>query len=220
MPRPEGGYKLADGTKVPGVTTIISRFKESGALIHWAWSIGIKGEDYRKVRDTAAGIGTVVHDMIENWLRGPPVAVPQSYLVLDPESASKADQSFKNFVSWWESSVSLVIGQEQSLVSEYLKYGGTIDVVAMVNQKRTILDWKTSNAVYTEHLIQLAAYRRLWNENFPDTPINGGVHLLRFAKEHGDFTHHYFADVTDAERAFVLMRELYNLDKSLKKRIA
>ena len=34
--RPKAGYKNAAGEKVPGVTTVIGRFKDSGALLHWA----------------------------------------------------------------------------------------------------------------------------------------------------------------------------------------
>lgn len=58
-------YRLKDGTRVPSVTTIISRFKESGGLVHWAWQLGIDGKDYRKVRDEAADAGTLAHALLE-----------------------------------------------------------------------------------------------------------------------------------------------------------
>ena len=35
-PHPIGGYKV-DGVKVPGVTTILGRFKDSGGLLYWAF---------------------------------------------------------------------------------------------------------------------------------------------------------------------------------------
>lgn len=34
MPHPKGGYFLSGSERVPGVTTILSRFKESGGLIY------------------------------------------------------------------------------------------------------------------------------------------------------------------------------------------
>ena len=37
MPTPSEGYRI-DGKRVPSVTTIIGRFKESGALLRWAWN--------------------------------------------------------------------------------------------------------------------------------------------------------------------------------------
>ena len=57
-------YKTKDGKRVPSVTTITGRFKESGGLIWWAWDLGIQGIDYRKVRDSAADAGTLAHAMI------------------------------------------------------------------------------------------------------------------------------------------------------------
>ena len=40
MARPKDGYKNNEGKRVPGVTTIIGRFKDSGALMYWAFEQG------------------------------------------------------------------------------------------------------------------------------------------------------------------------------------
>ena len=66
---PTFDYKDSKGTRLPGTTTIINRFKESGGLIHWAWTVGRDGGDYRKARDKAADAGTIAHDMIEQFIR-------------------------------------------------------------------------------------------------------------------------------------------------------
>ena len=50
---PTGQYKLSNGKLVVGTTTVIGRFKDSNALIHWAWDCGKKGLDYRQERDKA-----------------------------------------------------------------------------------------------------------------------------------------------------------------------
>jgi hypothetical protein len=73
-----------------------------------------------------------------------------------------------------------------------------------------LLDYKTSNGVYSDMLIQLAAYKNLWEENRPDLPITGGCHLLRFAKERGDFAHHYFQELDDEWEQFLLFRQAYD----------
>jgi hypothetical protein len=36
MPRPKSGYTNAAGLQVPGTTDVTGRYKDSGALIHWA----------------------------------------------------------------------------------------------------------------------------------------------------------------------------------------
>jgi hypothetical protein len=46
-----------------------------------------------------------------------------------------------------------------------------------------------------------------------------GFHLLRIAKENADFAHHHFSDVKDGKSAFLLMRELWDIDKRLSERL-
>ena len=73
--------------------------------------------------------------------------------------------------------------------------------------------------MYQDYLVQLAAYALLLEECKPEwTPT--AFHLLRVAKESADFAHHFFGELEDAKRAFVLMRELYDIDYRLKKRAA
>ena len=71
MPTPRAGYRLADGTKVPGVTTILGRWKDSGGLLQWAFKQGQSGaRTLYEERDKAADIGTLAHAMVEHRLTG------------------------------------------------------------------------------------------------------------------------------------------------------
>lgn len=214
MATPKEGYRLKDGTKVPGTTTIISRFKESGGLIHWAWSLGMEGKDYRKVRDDAANIGTLVHDRVEAFVKNIEWTPPEN---VSEDDLKKIESGFNAYKSWQEQSKIEVIETEMQLVSEEFRFGGTPDAIGRFGDSFVLLDWKASNAVYGDYLIQLAAYGHLLRE--VQNMELGGFHLCRFSKEHGDFSHHYFQDLSEAWRAFVLMRELYDLDKRLKKRV-
>ena len=61
---------------------------------------------------------------------------------------------------------------EKSLASSTMKYAGTLDRVGAVGGKRAILDIKTSAAVQKPlAMIQLNGYKKLWEENQPDKPI-------------------------------------------------
>jgi hypothetical protein len=213
---------------VPSTTTVIGRFKESGGLIHWAWDLGTKGEDYRKVRDAAGDAGTLAHSMIEAHIRGEDpskIEGPEELLAL-------ARQGFEGFTNWFESTKLEIITSEISLVSDELRFGGTLDAIGVINGKLALIDWKTSNRIYQDYIIQVSAYRHLWetgrlNINMPDkeVPRMGDtieeLHLLRFGKEYGDFHHHSWPLVVldKGWQAFRLMRELYDLDKVLKKAV-
>lgn len=218
MPTPTKGYFNAAGQRIPGTTTIIGRFKESGALIAWAYKRGKDGLELYESRDKAAELGTLVHSMVEEFIKGND---PTSLInVLSEEKdISSVMSAFEAFSEWYYSNQFEVLAQEEQFVSEKHQFGGAPDAIARDNKGRIVLlDWKTSDGVYSDHIIQLGAYRLGWNETHPDLQLTGGSHLCRFAKQHGDFAHHYFPDLADAERAFILMRELYDLDKGLKKR--
>lgn len=210
--RPSGGYYLGK-KRVPSVTTIIGRFKESGGLIHWAWQLGMEGKDYRTERDNSASAGTMAHNAVEAWIRNKPFAFEGP-----PEIIKRASSSFGAFQKWASQTHLRVTHTEIPLVSERYEFGGTFDAITIDDGRRAITDWKTSNSIYGEYLIQIAAYGKLWEEHFPDDPIDGGFHLLRFDKTYGDFHHSWWEELDAAWKAFLHLRELYELDKELKAR--
>jgi hypothetical protein len=63
-------YILKDGTQVVGASTIAKIGDDQSNLIHWAWNLGNKNQDYRKVRDRAADIWTITHFAIECFFHG------------------------------------------------------------------------------------------------------------------------------------------------------
>jgi hypothetical protein len=220
MATPKAGYFLKDGSRVPGTTTVLGRFKDSGALLKWAWNEGREGRDLYENRDKAANIGTAAHSMVEASINGLDPELCADLLALDDEGRRKARGSFGAYQSWASMTKLEIVAQEMQLVSETYRFGGTPDAIGRVNGALVLVDWKTSNGVYSDYLLQLAAYRALWEENHPDQPITGGFHLCRFAKEHGDFAHHFFPELDNAWEMFRHLRAAYEFDKELKKRAA
>lgn len=220
MPHPIGGYKL-DGVKVPSVTTILGRFKDSGGLLYWAFEQGKaceRGEIsklYDK-RDEAAESGTLAHSMVEAHNNGTELPDTSGY---PDEVVKQAKRGYENYLNWEASNLIQITHQEVELVSKAHKYGGCIDAIGVDPRgNKCLIDWKTSNNIYQDYLVQLAAYAMLWNENNPGDRIWGGFHLCRFSKEHADFAHHYWSELDDAEELFLLYRRAYDLDRSLKRR--
>lgn len=220
MARPKGGYRLADGTKVPGVTTISGLCKDSGALIHWAWQLGMDGIDYRDARDAAANAGTVAHRAIELWTQGQDELAVRDWLARQqiPQSVrSSAERAFNAFLEWASMTKLEVVETETVMVSEQHQVGGTLDAIAYCNGKLALLDYK-SGRVYPEHIIQTAAYHRIWKEVRPQDPI-ASVHCLRVDKESGAFSHHHWPPhvIETAWRAFLALRDVYDDLKALKR---
>ena len=249
MPTPTQGYRTADGKRVPGTTTILDRFKDSGGIIWWANRLALEpllgirsilkaghvlnGHqeydvdginafldldpnmwDHKLAAQKVADAGTVAHEMVECWLR----KTPFDALKYPDPLREMAEPAFAAFLQWAEQSRLEVQETEKALVSEKYRFGGTRDAI-MVSGKRAIGDWKTSNAIYPENLCQLAAYGLL-DEEVGNT-IDGGYHLVRFSKQAKpddpvQFSHHYWSHLDAPRKAFLLMRELYDLMAQIK----
>jgi RecB family exonuclease len=227
MGRPSAGYYNSAGEKLSGVTTIIGRFKDSGGLIQWAYKSGreherlvAQGKEAPRhlydVTAAACAAGTIAHDMIEADILGAEFKPPQA----DAAILTSAGNAFAQFREWRSQSSIEILTTEKAYVSEKHQFGGTVDAIGRDAKGRIVLlDWKTSNAVYSDMLIQLAAYAMLLEECAPEwTPT--GFHLLRVAKESADFSHHYFGELEDAKKQFLLFRGAYDLDKIIRKRAA
>lgn len=221
-------YKNSAGKRLPSVTTVISRFKDSGGLIHWAWDLGMQQIDYRAERQKAADSGTMAHSFVEAHLHGreylPPAADPNwsaEKIKEHNEVVAKARNAFSNYLNWSKMAGVDIRHAEVPLVSETHQFGGCLDAMGIcknLSNGMTLLDWKSSNRLYADYLFQMAAYGLLWNENYPESRVTGGYHLLRFSKDTADFTHQYYPDLSEEGETFLLMRKLYDRVKAAEKR--
>lgn len=208
-------YQDSSGTTVPSVTTIISRFKESGGLLYWANQCGLKGQTLDEARTPAATAGTMAHELVEAHLRGE----KEPALDATGDIVAKARAAFATFLKWQKQSSLEFKHVEVPLVSDRYRFGGRLDAIGSVGNELVLCDFKTSNSVYADYTLQLAAYEVLWTENYPDHPLIGGFHLLRFAKEEGDFAHHHYPKLEREAIAFLKMRELFDIVKDCEKRV-
>jgi len=210
---PQNIYKTKDGKRVPGVTTVIGSNLgwNKGALMYWAWNEGIEGRNYRDTSSRAADIGTIAHAMVEADLKG----LEFDRTKYDKILVDKAETAYIAWLQWKELVNFELLASEKLLVSERYRFGGQIDI-AVIKKVPAIVDIKTSNAVYADHKIQIAAYGHLWNEHHPDQTIRA-FYLLQLGKEDGSFSYHYWPSMPKSWQAFKKLLELHNLQKELKK---
>jgi len=153
-------YVLVNGKKVPGVTTVLGILAKP-ALIHWAWKLGVDGVDYRKHRDAAADVGTLAHELIAADLGGR----KPDLTGYSPETIDRAENAVISYLEWKKDKKIQPVLVEEPLVSERHQYGGTLDCLAIIDGTLTLLDIKTSKAIYPEMLYQLGAYWQLLKEH-------------------------------------------------------
>jgi len=212
--------RLPDGTVVPAITTITGRFKDSGALVHWAWRVGKAGEDLRGFRDPAAASGKVAHALIDAHNKSQAPRIPTAMeLGVDPDvykvALLQGQNGFDGFKSWAESEEFSVIHSEIALVSSEYRFGGVLDAIGRWRGRRVVSDWKLASGVYLDHLLQLAAERVLAQQKKPDEPTD--ALLLQIDKESGECIPHTWSVETldEAFEMFMALRRAYSFDAKL-----
>ena len=182
-------YKNESGKRLKSVTTIINGNLgwKTGALIGWNLKLVDQGLNPRAELKKAGRIGTLAHTMIEQFTKGGVVKLDD----YQPDEISQAKTAYYGFYNWFANNNVTFHETELKLVSEQYQFGGTFDAICEVNGKLVICDWKTSNAVYDEFLIQLGAYRQLIKENL-GYDIRGAILLKLDKDEKGVYEEHYY----------------------------
>jgi hypothetical protein len=103
-------------------------------------------------------------------------------------------------------------------VSEKHQYGGTLDLVCIVNNGIGLIDWKSSNECkgpFPDQKVRLAAYANLWNENNPRQKLDD-YHLIILPKNGAGFKHCFWGtrDLDSEWKLFLNYRAGYDLDKA------
>ena len=114
---------------------------------------GVKAAD--KARDSAANIGTQAHAMIE-WLTRRMLGLDVDAEPVIADAAMIAVEAWKD----WAKAVEFTpLHVEPVVYYEQYGYAGRCDVIAMIEDVKTLADYKSSKAVYAEAFLQVGAYR-------------------------------------------------------------
>ena len=179
--RPSGRFYQVEGfdESFPSVTTVLGVIAKP-VLIPWArdaaldfvrkalgeriggmaltpeWVDEVIEEGRRRpdeVKTKAGDFGTQAHILIDAVLKGEKPQIPPE---LDPLMAS--------FDAWRKAAGLDVRFTEQMVYSAKYKYAGTLDALAYRGDRVVALDWKTSNGLYPEYALQVAAYAKALEE--------------------------------------------------------
>ena len=204
---PTGDY-IINNKKLPSVTTIIGRFKNSIGLIIWSNQLGLKGLNYFDELKKAADTGSSLHDLAELFILKKEYELPDNPVAI---------HCFQQFIEWWESLDCEVIWTEKKYTSKKLNVGGCPDLLIKKDGKYILVDFKTSKAVYSDMIIQLSCYAELIKEN-DGIEIDRAV-IVRFPKDDDETEIKKFFkdDLAVGLKQFKLLRKAFDLDKDLNK---
>ena len=195
---PHQEYRLASGEQVFGATTYTSLLPKD--LLPWVMSVTMRGKNYKKISDSAKLVGTFLHHHAHRSVTG---ATGREELPVTKEESEQIAIAMRSWNGWWseEKHFCTPIACEVQLVSESHKFGGTMDLVGIHEGVVTLYDYKTSSKLHKDYWVQQSAYVRLWNERYPDFPIDRAM-LVKIGKkpnEEGHETETRLANELDAQ---------------------
>lgn len=214
--------------KIISVTEVTGKIDKSAVLQAWtAKMMGLyllkKGgvityelieeakKEYRRLTAEAADIGTEIHKWAEDWIAGKKPEIP------DNEKVANGITAFLKFnkdnkIKWIES--------ERLVYSKKHKYCGKLDAIGIMNDRLTLIDFKSSNGIYDEMYLQVAGYQIAYEEE-TNKKIERKI-IARFGKEDGEFEIRELENNGKDEKAFlaqlIVVKRLKELEKDAKNR--
>lgn len=172
---------------------------------------GKEKESQRQARE-AADLGKAVHSLIEAWC-----IRKMGGQRVDLYVSDEAHYVYSGFEEWATDVDLEPVAVETRLLHRGQGYAGTLDCLAYVGGVLTVLDWKSSKAIYPEMKLQSIAYRMAVAE-MTGLPLPAGL-ILRLPKSATDESlkpepHPVEDDPETLWRAFLNVLELYRWSKS------
>jgi genome maintenance exonuclease 1 len=147
-------YSTPSGRAYPSVTTVTGLLKKE-VLMEWRKRVG--EEEANKISARAAGRGTRIHKLCEDFLRGD---------IVKPNFIDK--EMWDSIVPEFEH-IDNIHALESKLYSDHLQVAGTVDCIAEYKGKLAVIDFKTSTRIKSredigDYFMQCAAYAVAFEE--------------------------------------------------------
>lgn len=183
-------YTNAHGEHVMRVSDVI-KILAKDQLILWANNLGFKGISYKKELERTANIGSLCHEVLQNYFN-PRCLAEVDYEKFDIDAYGDRKEvltALDSFFDWYNKfhkhRTYNIKFTERTVVGETL--GGTIDcgIDGWKDPKKAIfVDYKTSGSFYLTQFLQLAAYVMIYEEVEGKDTVEG-VMVVRLSKKEG-----------------------------------
>ncbi|MER3570181.1 MAG: hypothetical protein C4348_01015 [Patescibacteria group bacterium] len=148
----EQGYFI-DNVWYPRVTKICEVKSKPQLYYFYAEALNFQEANRKKLQ--AADEGKIIHEIVESFIKRRQIIVPQEYLGIQ-----LAFEDFLKNYSFFSKEEWL----EKKIKHSFHKYAGTFDVLGEIDGNFSLIDIKTSQAVYDDYRLQTAAYVTALNE--------------------------------------------------------
>ena len=177
-------YKL-NGIEVPSVTTLMKPLSQR-----------VYGDTDPELLARAAARGTAIHQAAENYAE-------YGIEDIDPELSGYFDA----FKRWWDKKKPVVLGTECRVYHKELGYAGTSDLLCVIDNQITLVDYKSSaSVVHMLCMVQLEGYARAWDSHGLKIDRREILHLQSI----GQYTEHVYPKNAECWKVMSALMTLRN----------
>ena len=226
---------MLNGIYVPGVTTAIGVLPKP-ALVPWAAKLTSeaigklidpdkpytrteidelckKGKmAWREKKESSADKGTEAHKFLESYVK---TAFQEDVVTFPLPTDPDVKNSIEKFMQWEKEHTVEWMMSEVRIASEEHQFAGTLDALAVVDGRLTLIDFKTSAGIYESFYIQTAGYQICLEELgcIPDQRM-----ILWIPKEGKKFEGHIVSTTYGQDKqAFLTALAMYRVLQGYKK---
>jgi ATP-dependent exoDNAse (exonuclease V) beta subunit len=198
---PSSHRYIVNGKRVSGVTSYTG-YLAKPALVYWSANLAcdylldrkqeiLATTDEMVLRDLietarkqfdvekkrSAALGSFTHSYIESYIEA---SIKHQQFPALPQN-EEIRNSCQAFIDWVGLRKPTFHATELIVYSKKYNYAGMLDAVAVIDGKRYLIDFKTSNGLYAEYALQLTAYRMAEEEERGRDEYDGCI-LLQLPK--------------------------------------
>lgn len=163
---------------------------------------------WRVNRDASADKGTIIHDVASQYILFKLGKIKKLPVVPKDPEIKNAYLAFRD----WETTHNVkFIATEQLVYSKKYGFVGTLDCIAIVDGEFSLVDFKSGNGSYWDHVLQVSGYGIAYEEDNVKKFENNWI--VRFGRDTAEFQAKSFKTAAKLKKGFLSALYLKQIQK-------
>jgi len=149
---PNGRFYTDGDNYYPSVTSVIDKVLAKGYYFKKWLGDANSFQEAEEYKNEKAEKGTKVHGYCERLTEGEEIDVS--------EDSKEVVKKTQGFIKFYDAKDPTVLDTEFQVAHKNLRYAGTADLMASIDDELWLIDIKTSSNIYNSHKLQLSFYQK------------------------------------------------------------
>jgi hypothetical protein len=190
-------WYLVEGVYLPSVTWICDFYPKSIGFYKWLANKG--WNEAEGLKEAAGNKGSKIHQAINKLLTGGTIAHNETLLNHDTgrneEITVEEYEAVISFAAWFKATKPKSLEMEKTVYHPEKLYAGTMDYLCEIAGEKWLIDFKSSQNIYSSHHVQVSAYKKCIEAEHPDCKL--GILQIGYCRNKNKYKFNEIADCYD-----------------------